>query len=159
MWLDQFTVDHPDAVVPKNTVLAAYHAASEAAGRPTLNANAFGRALRRLRPRIGECQRTVNGKIQWCYVGIGLIDDDLQGSRNSRNSRNSPIFVSRTREESDSREQNRDNPVNPVKPVNGRDDCQHVWQDERTDDGRVRVVCADCGNFHGYKKEQEQVVE
>jgi hypothetical protein len=32
----------------------------------------FGRALRRFRPELKEVQRTVGGRKQWMYIGIGL---------------------------------------------------------------------------------------
>ena len=63
---------------------------------------AFGQALYRLRPNnIEERQRTVGGKVVWCYIGIGLSQQDASTSRDSqdsRDSRDSPLSIARTRE-------------------------------------------------------------
>jgi hypothetical protein len=64
--------EHPQAVVPKAVLRSAYGAACERAGRPTLTEKAFGQAFHPHRRAIEEKQRTVNGRLQWCYVGIGM---------------------------------------------------------------------------------------
>ena len=87
IWLDKFAVDDPDAFVPQATLRAEYNAAAEREGRPALTKQAFGRAFAKLRPKASDAQRTVNGKVQWCYVGIGLHAEDATASRTSRDSR------------------------------------------------------------------------
>ncbi len=31
------------------------------------------RAMKKLRPTVTDYQRTVNGVLSWCYVGIGMV--------------------------------------------------------------------------------------
>lgn len=118
VWLSQFTIDAPDSVIPKGALSAAYTAHCHQHGRPALSSTAFGLALHRERPSVVDKQRTVGGKLQWCYVGIGLLHDESDPSRTSRASRGFPYPMSRTRANGDSEEQqdseNRVNRVNPV---------------------------------------------
>ena len=72
VWLEQNTVEGPDVVVPQGELLAAYNAASHQSNRGFMTKTAFGLALRRAKPHLGSFQRTVNGRLQWCYVGLGL---------------------------------------------------------------------------------------
>ena len=47
----------------------------------------FGQLFAKLRPNVEKAQRTVNGRLQWCYVGIGMIydaPDNSQGSQRSQ---------------------------------------------------------------------------
>ena len=76
VWLDRFTVDAPDASVPKATLRVAYNADAEQHARPRMDNKAFGAAFKRLRPAVFDCQRTVNHKVVWCYGGIGLLHSD-----------------------------------------------------------------------------------
>ena len=73
VWLDNWTVQKSDVLVPKDDLLAAYNAKAEAAGRPPMTATAFGLALGRLRPNLEEAQRTVAGKLKWVWLGLGLL--------------------------------------------------------------------------------------
>lgn len=70
VWLDQETVDNSFAEVLKKSMLAAYNDFAVRAGRPPMNQQSFGRAIKRLRPSIAEAQRGVEK--HWAYVGIGL---------------------------------------------------------------------------------------
>jgi hypothetical protein len=36
---------------------------------------AFGLAMKRARPAISEGQRTIKGRVQWVYTGIGFEAD------------------------------------------------------------------------------------
>jgi putative DNA primase/helicase len=129
VWLDQFTVDDPDAMVPRTTLRVAYDAACNQAGRQSLTETAFGRAFKKSRPNIKPSQRTLNGRVQWCYVGIGFRDDSATSSHGSWGSRGSlgcPLLVTNRREngfeglepEVESNwKQDRANPVNPVNCV------------------------------------------
>jgi putative DNA primase/helicase len=101
VWLDRRTIDDPDSYIPKNVLRIAYNASLEREGRPAITPKAFGQALYRLRPDIDEKQRTIGGKLQWCYVGIGLVQDDST-SQDSRDSRDSPLYSSRTHAREDS---------------------------------------------------------
>jgi hypothetical protein len=72
VWLDRHTVLRPDAVIPQDRLYQEYSRHCSDAGRPTISKTAFGRAMKKLRPSVGDYQRTVNGVLAWCYVGIGL---------------------------------------------------------------------------------------
>ncbi|HTR34919.1 MAG TPA: phage/plasmid primase, P4 family [Bryobacteraceae bacterium] len=77
VWLDRHTVLEPDARIPAVQLWQDYNADCVAKGRPTLSKTALGRAIAQLRPTVEKRQRTVNGKLSWCYVGIGrLIDEE-----------------------------------------------------------------------------------
>ena len=92
VWLGRATVAEPEVWVLKGTLYQAYADAARKEGVTPLTANAFGRALGKLRPGIGQRQRTVAGRPQWTWIGIGLRGDaptDPGGSRQSRDSRDS----------------------------------------------------------------------
>jgi len=72
LWLEANTVASGAAVVLQNELHAAYALACNESNRPIATKQMFGRALKRLRPEIKEVQRTVGGRKQWMYMGIGL---------------------------------------------------------------------------------------
>jgi len=72
VWLDRYTCDDPTACVPVTTLRAAYAAECERRGRPPISNSAFGRAIRQARPSVQRKRRTINGKLTWCYVGLGF---------------------------------------------------------------------------------------
>ncbi|NWF85029.1 MAG: hypothetical protein HXY18_14520 [Bryobacteraceae bacterium] len=76
--LDRHRILHPGAVIPQDRLYREYNQNCSSAGRPTISKTAFGRALKQLRPTVSDCQRTVNGVLAWCYVGIGLVAKDDQ---------------------------------------------------------------------------------
>jgi P4 family phage/plasmid primase-like protien len=130
VWLDRYTIDDPDTYITKQTLRVAYNAAVERDGRPTMTPKSFGQALYRLRPNIKEVQRTVGGRTQWCYLGIGLADNS--NSRNSLDSLDQPLSFHTTQaREGTQGDSSRggvkkisDDPVNPVNPV----DCPTpIW--------------------------------
>ncbi|MCH8840732.1 MAG: hypothetical protein IH831_08685, partial [Planctomycetes bacterium] len=153
-WLDQFTVDDPNAVVTKQVLRAAYGAACEQTGRPAPSDNAFSRALRKARPDVTKGQKTINGRVQWCFLGICLRSEDSQVSQHSQDL---PLLVTptnRTRGNeslegvNESVKQDRAKPVNAVKPVNGQacPKCgSRVFRDVKLPGGKVR---RDCSNGH-----------
>lgn len=96
VWLERYTIDDPDAFCPGKMLRIAYNAAAEREGRPTLTETAFGRALRKHRPTLEYKQRTVGGRLQWCYIGIGLTAEDSQGSQGSQGF---PTYTYRARRE------------------------------------------------------------
>jgi putative DNA primase/helicase len=151
VWLDRYTVDDPDAFITKQALRVAYNAAVERDGRPTMTAKGFGQVLYKLRPNIEERQRTVAGKYQWCYIGIGLVHDD-SFTQDARDARDYPLYIQRTREEieGDNKHPNRENAVHPVHPVC----CQHGNVIETpTSDGYVNRQCRDCGKWLPCTKE------
>jgi putative DNA primase/helicase len=156
VWLDRYTVDDPDAFVTKQALRVAYNAAVEREGRPAMTAKAFGQALYKLRPNIEERQRTVAGKYQWCYVGIGLVHDD-NFTLDARDARDYPLS-SHAGNEKEGRERvlgaivypNRENAVHPVHPVH----CSHHnIRETSTHDGYVNRQCRDCGEWLPCAKE------
>ena len=86
VWLEQFTIDDPEAVVAKQVLRAAYGADCERKGRPAPTDNAFGRVMAKARPDVTTAQRHVNGRKQWCFIGIGLRGDTSQQSQQSQDS-------------------------------------------------------------------------
>jgi putative DNA primase/helicase len=72
VWLDQETVDDPQAVTPRVLVRQAYRDACRRDGRPVLSDTAFGLGLKRFRPQVRGEQRHIAGRDQWCYGGLGL---------------------------------------------------------------------------------------
>ena len=75
VWMDQFTIDHPDAYVTCATLRDAYNADAARDGRPSMGKTAFGRSVKRLRPAVRDTRRTVSSGRQWCYEGIGLASE------------------------------------------------------------------------------------
>jgi phage/plasmid-associated DNA primase len=78
VWLDRNTILHPDSAVPADRLWGEYNRACQAGGRPTVSKNAFGRAIIQASPTVEKRQRTVNGALSWCYVGIGLLADGAE---------------------------------------------------------------------------------
>jgi len=73
VWLNDWTVEDPNAFVAKHELLAAYNRSCEAAGRPPETETGFGRALGRLRPNLKDGQRTVAGrKVVRVWLGLGF---------------------------------------------------------------------------------------
>jgi putative DNA primase/helicase len=168
VWLDRYTIDDSDAVVIKHVLRVAYNAAVERDGRPAMTAKAFGQAIYKLRPNIDEKQRMIGHKLQWCYVGIGLVSNSAD-SHDSRDSRDSPLIptTQRTREDDadmgigewgiSAENPNRDNPVNPVNPVNPTD-CLHEYQEQQDPDrpGWLKTTCPHCGKVLGSRPEKSK---
>ncbi len=78
VWLDRHTVVEPDAVIPADPLWQDYNQDCVAKGRPTVSKTALGRAIAQLRPTVEKRQRTINGRLSWCYVGIGSLAEDLK---------------------------------------------------------------------------------
>ncbi len=80
VWLDQATVDFSYSEVPMNSLLAAYNDFAVKAGRPPMNQQGFGRALRRIRPAVTEAQRGTGKDRDRVYVGVGLKAEEAHAS-------------------------------------------------------------------------------
>jgi P4 family phage/plasmid primase-like protien len=76
VWLDRKTILQPDAVTPQDQLHREYCRNCADVGRPTISKTAFGRAMKKLRPAVTDYQRTVNGVLAWCYIGIALLTSD-----------------------------------------------------------------------------------
>jgi P4 family phage/plasmid primase-like protien len=76
VWLDRKTILNPDAMTPQDYLHREYCRNCADAGRPTISKTAFGRAMKKLRPTVTDYQRTVNGMLTWCYVGISVLASD-----------------------------------------------------------------------------------
>lgn len=76
VWLDRNTVLEPEAVIPADRLWQDYNQDCVAKGRPTVSKTALGRAVAQLRPTIEKRQRTVNGRLSWCYAGLGTVVDE-----------------------------------------------------------------------------------
>ena len=59
-------------MVAKIALVIAYNARSAQDGRPFMTQNLFGRRLKRLKPILGEAERTMGGKVTHVWLGIGL---------------------------------------------------------------------------------------
>ena len=176
VWLDTCTVDLPSAIVSKRSLLAAYNAAARRYGWPEQTPQGFGRALRLLRPGVGEAQRTIAGQVTWCFTGIGLLSDrqggveagrsvDAWASRVSLVSRVSLYLVPPTIHEAASEasddaaedaekeerggEQDRENPVNPVKSVTICSECGGVLSEAGACWRHGDHRCRVCGAWTG----------
>jgi putative DNA primase/helicase len=133
VWLENNAVEHADALVPKSALLAAYNRDCEKQGRAGMTGKAFGQALKRARPQLRDAQRTVAGKLVWCWIGIGLRQEDpppggspsSQDSRDSRDPTNCFGFEETPRKEGREgeegpKETNKEDRVNAVNRVNDR---------------------------------------
>lgn len=76
VFLDRHTILHPNAMVPRNRLYAEYSRDCRDAGRPLISRTAFGLAVKKHRPTVVDRQRTINGTLAWCYVGIGLLAEE-----------------------------------------------------------------------------------
>jgi putative DNA primase/helicase len=72
VWLELHIVEAADANVAKQDLLTAFNAYAAQIGAAVMTANAFGRALHSLQPGLQDAQRTVNGEIQWVWLGVKL---------------------------------------------------------------------------------------
>jgi P4 family phage/plasmid primase-like protien len=73
VWLDRNTILRSDAFTPMDQLHREYCRNREAAGRATITKTALGIAMKKLRPTVEGCQKTVNGiEGTRCYIGIGM---------------------------------------------------------------------------------------
>jgi P4 family phage/plasmid primase-like protien len=73
-WLDQYTVESPNASVPQADLHAAYESHCHQSCRRSPSKQLFGRRLREMRPHIALGQRSFAGRRAWVYGGIALRD-------------------------------------------------------------------------------------
>jgi len=73
VWLDRNTIDGPNELVPRQQLFLAYNAHLERKELPRLKEQAFGMALKKLRPNVDSAQPRISGKPTRCYTGISLV--------------------------------------------------------------------------------------
>ena len=73
VWLDRNTFLQTDGVTPQDHLHREYCRNCTELGRPIISKTAFGRAMKKLRPTVTDYQRTVNGGVTWCYIGLSLL--------------------------------------------------------------------------------------
>lgn len=161
VWLDQQTVEAPDCLVAKDELRRAYNKDATANSRPTMTDTAIGLALKAMRPQVSSKQRTVNGKVTWCWLGIGLKSTEGPGhSHGSQGSQRFSYFVNRARPEGEGaqgdskgkRKQDRENAVNPVKSVNAVARCAWPGCDRPATATHARTNQKRCSQ-HALKRE------
>lgn len=76
VWLERSTVRNAAALVIKRELLKAYNLDCQQHGRAPMTAHGFTAAIRRLYPEITETQRTISGKVEWVWTGIGVKEAD-----------------------------------------------------------------------------------
>jgi len=70
VWLDAETESDPSSLMPKRLLRDGYNEERAAQGELPMPEEAFGRALKRLRPQLEEGQRMIDGSRRWVYLGI-----------------------------------------------------------------------------------------
>jgi P4 family phage/plasmid primase-like protien len=124
VWLAQNTIEAAEAFVPKDTLAKAYNEFCDKVGRPGMNKKGFGRAVKRAFPHIEEGQKSVAGKMTWCWLGIGLKSggtDPTTHTTNGTNGKSPTCFENGTagekQGEKDSQKTNKDKSVSSVSSV------------------------------------------
>jgi putative DNA primase/helicase len=76
VWLEQHTVRAATAAVAKDALYSAYRRHADEAGHPAITKNAFGRQVWQTFPDLDEKQRTVSGRLTWCWISLGLAGQE-----------------------------------------------------------------------------------
>jgi putative DNA primase/helicase len=77
VWLDQSTVELPNAQIPITELLSAFNRHMSECGKQSMTKTAFGLAIKRLRKNVEVQQRTHKGVPKvWVYVGLTLKQGD-----------------------------------------------------------------------------------
>ena len=79
VWLEQNTIERPDAMVTKDRLRRMYGQACQDNGRPIMPDTQFTAALKRLRPKVEPAQRRVDRKPTRVFIGLGLLTQDPAG--------------------------------------------------------------------------------
>lgn len=150
VWLDRYTVDDPEAIIPRKTLRIAYNAHLERSGRPPATERAFGLAVKKLRPDVHDKQRMVGGKLQWCHIGIGLSSELQEDhSRHSRDSRDDPpINSTRGRRSKGSSGGTYTGTSRESSESSEGMECDHIDPETFVREGDL-MVCRNCGKHLG----------
>ena len=80
-WLERSTVEDPTTKIAKAELLRAYNEHALQHGRGPTTDKSFGKALRRLRPKITDGQHTIGNKPRThCWLGINLREHSERAS-------------------------------------------------------------------------------
>jgi P4 family phage/plasmid primase-like protien len=79
VWLDANTVNASEGFVLKSRLLKGYNAAAIRKAHPIMTSTGFSISLKKLRPQLGEGQRTVNGERVWVWLGLVLRNGGVGG--------------------------------------------------------------------------------
>ena len=79
-WFDRQTVMDADSITSADQLFQEYNGECTLDGRLLVTKTAFGRRIGQLRPTVEKRQRTVGGKLVWCYVGLRLIVNGARGA-------------------------------------------------------------------------------
>jgi P4 family phage/plasmid primase-like protien len=79
VWLIRQTIDDSHGVSTKERLRNAYNSFASQQGHPMQSDMAITMALKKHRPSVQRLQRTVDGKVQWCFVGIALSTESGSG--------------------------------------------------------------------------------
>lgn len=86
VWFDEYTVSNTynekgeakqeqgEFFIPMTELFQSYRG-SGSGGQASKNAVAFGKCLKRYRPKVNKKQKRIDGEAVWCYVGIRLKTD------------------------------------------------------------------------------------
>jgi putative DNA primase/helicase len=85
VWIAQNTVGHAEAFVSKDALSQAYNEFCEKTGRAGMNKRAFGRAVKRVLPHVEDGQKSIGGKMTWCWLGLGLKSDGADPTTHGTN--------------------------------------------------------------------------
>lgn len=72
VWLSSRLLAGGEMFVPTGEVLSRYNESARASGGVEITANALTRRVKDIWQLGDPKQRTVNGKVTWCYIGVGL---------------------------------------------------------------------------------------
>ena len=78
VWLDSEAIESPDRWIIKDDLWLAYQKDAIRRNRPSGTKQGFGRMLKRLRPKVNEAQKKVEGTVRWAWEGIGLRGKSLE---------------------------------------------------------------------------------
>ncbi|MBA3354555.1 MAG: hypothetical protein H0U18_01160 [Pyrinomonadaceae bacterium] len=72
IWAAENFIVGVDKLTPKHLARDEYAKECQRTGRQVMTETMFGKELKRIFPHLEEKQRMIAGKLQWCWLGIGL---------------------------------------------------------------------------------------
>jgi putative DNA primase/helicase len=77
VWLDENTIDRPEAVILKEELRRAYGRVCQENGRSVMGDVQFTAALKRLRPKVQVAKRRIDRRSTPVFVGLGFVTQEL----------------------------------------------------------------------------------